>query len=506
MFETRVSSVSRCSPLALSVLLCLLASAPARARRSSGKPATEKPPAAGKADASTPRFVILSNDWRLNSEENATMTAAVAAVARKLGKDAVPPDRARPVLERLRQGLREDGPQCRVPRSGGDEELAALAADSKVCGGGPCELRQAAWNIECSEKWGACAVELTFRSATGSGDEDDTDDDAMKPRPEYFTWRIAQGKVQRFKTVADLATALAATRVRDWKAAGGSEGVGGILGGLGLGGLDSTGWLERAVESESAELEVEREASSSAPVWSLLKERPWNVEQQDRRIAVDLASIPCLDHPQLESSTRVFARRSGRGFDVEVESAQAEVRACLQPVVEKALAGESKSQTMINLSLKIRRGDVVTSDGRYIISLSLNQERTQDRDWRKQKPRVSDPALQDWRLPRDGNPFKKCLVDFPFDDTYALKDHGKRTRLDFYYEVHFDEVGHATKATFLLPAKKNTTAEQIVDPARRCVEAAALKSLAPCTSQGGTARAWLSGSVTRVKSPAAASE
>ncbi|MBN2360901.1 MAG: hypothetical protein JXR83_15705 [Deltaproteobacteria bacterium] len=457
-------------------------------------------PAATSAPAAPPAFAFLHGDWRLNRQENASVEQALATVAKKLGQNTLAPARVRPVLERLRQGLTEDGRQCGVASPGGDDELAALAA-AGLCGKIPCRPSRARWSIECSEKWGACAVGLVFPppAAPGRepGDDDEGGDRADRPQPERYSLRIPQAAARRWKSVDDLARALAATKRSDWKPVVEDDEMAGILGGLGMRGSDGGGLIEREPEQARAWLEVEREAAGTAPLWSLLREQPRN--REERTIDLEIGRIPCLDHRRLESRTGVFARRHGRGFDVEIESHDADLRACLLPVVQQALAKEDKAIEMLNLSLELRRGDVLTGDGRYIVSLAMHHERTQDADWRKQKPRVSDPALEEWLLPRDSTPFKRCLRDFPFSDDYALRDYEKQIRLNFFYEVAFDASGRATSAKFLLPAKKGTPAEKIAEPARRCVEAAALRSLAPCSARGGTARAWMSATVARVK-------
>lgn len=493
--QSRVASHRRRLLLVVSIGVCTTLTA-ARA-----KPASMSAPTASAV------FAFLHGDWRLNSQENASIESALAGVAKKLGKTVIAPATVRPVLERLHQGLTASGEQCGVASPGVDDELAALAA-AGVCAGGPCQPRQASWSIECSDKWGACAIELVFRPARSPAADDDEDEelaedatDAARPGPEIFSYRIAQAAAHRWKSVDDLARALATSRKSDWRTADDSEDLAGIFGagGLGLMGGDRTGLIERAVEPARAFVEVEREAGGASPLWSLLRERRWERGQKSRSIELDLGSIRCLEQPRLETSTRAFARRSSQGWQVEIDDHDAELRACLQPVVQQALTQEDRSTKMLVLSVELRRGDVVTRDGRYLVALTAQHERTQDPDWRKQKPRVSDPALESWLLPLDSNPFKQCLADFPFTDAYAARDHRLQTRLDFFYEVTFDALGRATSAKFMLPAKKGTPAEQIAEPARRCIEKAALHSRAPCSARGGTARAWLSATTARVK-------
>lgn len=467
--------------------------------------ATRPVVAPASAPATAPIFVFLHGDWRLSSQENASIETALSSVAKKLGKNMVPPASARPALERLHLGLTESGQQCGVASPGTDDELAALTAAGLGARSG--QLREASWSIECSEKWGACAFGLVFRptAAPDSSDEEDADQESAKasarPQPEFYSFRVTQAVAQKWKSADDLVRTLTASKKGDWKNAEDSEELASIFGagGLGLLGGDLTGIVERKPDQPRAFVEIEREAGSASPLWSLLLERRWERARNSRTIGLDVGSLPCLEHPRLGTSTRAFARRGSKGWDVEIEDHDAELRNCLQPVVQLALASEDKAVKMLVLSVELRRSDIVTRDGRHIVALTAYHERTQDPDWRKQKPRVSDPALEDWLLPLDLNPFKQCLADFPFTDAYASKDHRLQTQLNFFYEVTFDALGRATSAKFLLPAKQGTPAEQIVEPARRCIERAALRSRAPCSAKGGTARAWLSVTTARVK-------
>lgn len=406
------------------------------------------------------RYVFQSNMSALLASENAALEAAFYASAKSLGWDVADPAQTTPELARIEKGIRPDGSTCGV-REPYDNVLPELDRRLKVCGE-KCRLQRAAWSVTCSKPWHACSFLLEPLNGRNGP-------------PAHQIW-VPQAAALKWKTVTDMVSVLTKARKQDWEAVDPNDrtvrGFNVALGSLGSRGPAPTERLrQRAARQTRWEMTVLRRSEGAGWLWGLLAGPP------DQSLPVP-AVAGCFTAGS--GSWRVLARRNGKEWTVETDQPH-QARSCVQSEVQLALAGDAAGQAW-ELWLDGAPGDVVAKNG-YLVDL------TTEKKWNgagyPRAPVVSDERLADWAFPQTWE-LARCLADVAFSEDYALADASKRSKLQLNYRVTFSPLGAATGAELIKPIKPYA-AWPLSQEMERCLQKGMMKSVAPCSSAGGTA-------------------